>query len=64
MKNEKSQYTEIKLYTRKCHDCGIKTNNYRCQKCLEEWKVKHGVIPNALEYTPASTKLDSNSHKY
>lgn len=64
MKGKKSQYTEIKIYTRKCHDCKRKTNNYRCPECLEAWQAKHGVSPNALEYTPASTRTDGSSHKY
>lgn len=34
---------------RKCHDCGKKTNDYRCPKCLARWRAKHGVSPNAVE---------------
>ena len=35
--------------SRKCHDCGKKTNDYRCPKCLARWRAKHGVSPNAVE---------------
>lgn len=29
--------------TRKCHDCGAPTDNYRCKKCLAKWRSKHAV---------------------
>ena len=29
--------------TRKCHDCGAPTDNYRCKKCLEKWRAKNAV---------------------
>lgn len=28
---------------RKCHDCGKWTNNYRCQACLIEWRIKNHI---------------------
>ena len=46
---------EIKVYTRQCHDCGKRTNNYRCNECLEKWRIKHEVTPNAVEYEPTNT---------
>lgn len=37
-------------YSRKCHDCGKPTNDYRCEKCRDKWKRKYGVIiRNAVE---------------
>lgn len=30
-------------YSRKCHDCGKPTNNYRCPTCLEKWRIKNCV---------------------
>ena len=32
-----------KTYWRKCHDCGKMTYNYRCDKCAEKWRNKHGI---------------------
>ena len=29
--------------TRKCHDCGAPTDNYRCKKCLAKWRSKYAV---------------------
>lgn len=29
--------------TRKCHDCGKPTNNYRCPICLAKWRKIHKV---------------------
>lgn len=29
---------------RACHDCGKKTADYRCPKCRDAWRAKHGVI--------------------
>lgn len=54
---------KIKVYTRQCHDCGKRTNNYRCNECLEAWKTKHGVSSNALEYEPTTNKSHKGSHK-
>ena len=54
---------EIKVYTRQCHDCGKRTNNYRCNECLEAWKIKHGVSSNALEYEPTTNQSYEGSHK-
>lgn len=28
-------------YSRKCHDCGEPTNDYRCAKCLQKWRDKN-----------------------
>lgn len=33
--------------TRKCHDCGAPTSNYRCPRCLSDWKIKHAVSAGA-----------------
>ena len=54
---------KIKVYTRQCHDCGKRTNNYRCNECLEAWKTKHGVSSNALEYEPTTNQSHKGSHK-
>ena len=32
--------TYRKKYTRKCHDCGRPTNNYRCDKCWAKLRKK------------------------
>ncbi len=32
------------LPPRACHDCGRKTRNYRCERCLIRWRRKHGVF--------------------
>lgn len=35
---------EIELApTRHCHDCGKPTNNFRCDKCWDKWKIRHGI---------------------
>ena len=28
---------------RRCHDCGKKTQDYRCPACLAKWRKEHGV---------------------
>lgn len=30
-------------YTRKCHDCGKATTQYRCPECHAAWRRKYGV---------------------
>lgn len=35
--------------TRRCHDCGAPTDNYRCEACLAKWRAKHGVPPDGGE---------------
>lgn len=30
--------------TRKCHDCGMPTTNYRCDTCLFKWQKKHHIL--------------------
>lgn len=37
---ERSKRLEI---TRRCHDCGRPTPNYRCSGCLRKWRAKHDV---------------------
>jgi hypothetical protein len=37
------------ITTRKCHDCGRPTTDYRCPPCLRAWRLKHGVRAAALE---------------
>jgi len=32
---QRGKRTHARTYTRACHDCGAKTNNYRCEKCWE-----------------------------
>lgn len=34
------------LITRKCHDCGKKTTNYRCNACWRAYREKHGIKLN------------------
>lgn len=34
--------------TRRCHDCGKPTPDYRCPKCLAKWRKKHGVSEDAV----------------
>lgn len=29
-------------YTRRCHDCGCLTNDYRCPACWKKWRAAHG----------------------
>lgn len=29
--------------TRKCHDCGAPTFDYRCKSCRIKWRLKNGV---------------------
>lgn len=29
--------------TRKCHDCGAPTSNYRCAECQARWRAKYAV---------------------
>lgn len=33
----------VQKYTRRCHDCGKPTNNYRCDKCWQKWRKKNHV---------------------
>ena len=33
-------------YSRKCHDCGKPTNDYRCPRCLAKWRNKYHVSGN------------------
>jgi hypothetical protein len=35
------------LNTRKCHDCGAATTDYRCPVCLRQWQIKHHVPEDA-----------------
>lgn len=35
--------------TRKCHDCGKPTDNYRCDKCLDKWRRKN-FVPLRSDY--------------
>ena len=30
-------------YTRKCHDCGKPTDNFRCSKCWDKLRAKLGL---------------------
>ena len=30
--------------SRRCHDCGKPTNNYRCFRCRRKWRQKHDVM--------------------
>lgn len=34
---------------RKCHDCGMATWDYRCEKCRDKWRKKHKVTSDAIE---------------
>ncbi len=34
---------ELDEYSRKCHDCGRPTNDYRCAACRRKWRVKNKV---------------------
>ena len=33
--------------SRKCHDCGTPTWDYRCAECQDAWKLKHGLPLNS-----------------
>ena len=61
--DKEGKFKEIKIFTRQCHDCKRKTNNYRCPECLEAWKTKHRVSSNALEYEPTTNQSHKGSHK-
>ena len=36
-------YVEKPIITRKCHDCGKPTNDYRCETCLGKWRARNDV---------------------
>lgn len=38
--------TYIKMKKRRCHDCGVPTYNYRCEKCRQKWCRLHQVSEN------------------
>ena len=33
----------------RCHDCGCKTDLYRCPDCKAKWLKKHGLAPGGEE---------------
>lgn len=35
-------------FVRPCHDCGKPTTDYRCPKCLSQWRARYHVSPSAL----------------
>ena len=35
--------------SRRCHDCGRPTNDFRCYRCRIAWREKHGVQRDATE---------------
>jgi hypothetical protein len=35
---------DMPMFTRKCHDCGTGTNEYRCALCTAKWREKEGVV--------------------
>lgn len=35
--------------SRRCHDCGKPTNDYRCEACHKKWMEKHHVSTYAWE---------------
>ena len=37
------------VYTRKCHDCGKPTNDYRCPKCWQKIRSRHGVSVETVD---------------
>ena len=39
----------VVINSRRCHDCGRQTSDYRCPKCLAKWRKKHGVGRDAHE---------------
>lgn len=45
-REEKPPPLPLKPAMRRCHDCGRPTPDYRCPKCLEKWRAKHGVPPS------------------
>lgn len=42
-RNMERENKRIIHYTRKCHDCGKMTSDYRCAECRAKWRMKYHV---------------------
>lgn len=43
MRGEREEEEDTPPATRKCHDCGKPTTNYRCAQCRMRFLAKHGI---------------------
>ena len=44
---------------RKCHDCGKPTTNYRCDECLQKWRVKNGLSRSTQSGLQETNEFDA-----